>query len=77
MVNRRNPAAGDPYPLFDVAGRTVIITAAKGALGRATARAPDRLHHGGQPATACGGVEAVRPASPAPLPAHVEYGYST
>ena len=28
MVNRRNPAAGDPYPLVDVASRSVIITGA-------------------------------------------------
>jgi hypothetical protein len=60
MVNRRNPAAGDPYPLSGVAVRSVIITGATGALGRAAARAPDRLHHGDQPVTACGGVKAAR-----------------
>jgi hypothetical protein len=59
MVNRRNPAAGDPYPLFDAAGRSVIITGATSAPGSAAARVPDRRLHGGQPATACGGVEAV------------------
>jgi len=61
MVNRRNPAAGDPYPLVDVASRSVISTGATSARGSAAARAPDRLHHGGQPVTACGGVEAVGP----------------
>jgi ABC-type phosphate/phosphonate transport system ATPase subunit len=66
MVNRRNPAAGDPYPLFDVAGRSVIITVAAGALSSTAGRAPDRLYHGGQPATACGGVEAVGPAGRLP-----------
>jgi len=59
MTNRRNPAAGDPYSLFDVADCSGIITGAAGALGSAAARAPDRLHHGDQPVTACGGVEAV------------------
>ena len=28
MVNRRNPAAGDPYSLFNVADHSVIITGA-------------------------------------------------
>jgi ABC-type glutathione transport system ATPase component len=32
----------------------------------AAGRAPDRLHYGGQPATACGGVEAVGPAGRLP-----------
>ena len=59
MVNRRNPAAGDPYPLFDAVGRSVIIAGATGARGSAAARAPDRLHHSDQPVTAFGGVEAV------------------
>jgi len=58
MVNRRNPAAGDPYPLLDAAGRSVVITGRQ-ARGSAAARAPDRLYHGDQPVTAFGGVEAV------------------
>jgi hypothetical protein len=59
MVNRRNPAAGDPYWLSDAVGRSVIITGATGALGSAAPRPPDRLHHGGPPVTAAEGVEAA------------------
>jgi hypothetical protein len=32
MANRRNPAAGDPYSLFDVAGRRTIQVAGGGQI---------------------------------------------